>query len=159
MLKEVGIAKIDMLCPFTQRLCDECALYRGRHYYLSFCKQYRGYIGESKENTKSGTIHHSVDFQALWKLVEPWAGASCRPGAEPKIKLKVIDMESGETRACQLDEAKTWEWDNPQMMRIVGGLQITSWDKLVEILRFKAKKGYQEVEVYEAPRFILLGGG
>jgi len=42
---------------------------------------------------------------------------------------------------------------------MIGGFQITSWDKLVEIACFKAGKGYQEVEVYEAPRFILLGGG
>jgi len=153
------MAKIDMFCPFSHRLCSECALYRGRHYYLGFCKQYRGYIGESKENTKSGTIHHSVDFQALWKLVEPWADAGLQPETKPKIKLKVVDMESEATTVCELDEAKTWDWSNPEMMRIIAGLQITSWDKLVELVSFKAKKGYQEVEVYEAPRFLLLGGG
>ena len=103
------MAKTDMFCPFTNKLCNECALYRGRHYYLSFCKQYRGYIGESEEHAKSGVLRHSVDFQALGNWVEPWAGASCRPGAEPKVKLKVIDMESGETRVCQLEETKTWD--------------------------------------------------
>jgi hypothetical protein len=151
------MAKINMLCPFSHRLCDECPLYRGRHYYLCFCDKYRGYIGESKESTKSGTDHHSVDFQALRKLMEPWAGR--RVEAEPKVKLKVIDMESGKVRVCKLDEARTWDWGNPEMMRMIGGVQITSWDKLVELVSFKAKKGYQEVEVYEAPRFMLLGGG
>ncbi len=150
------MAKTDMLCPFTHRLCDECALYRGRHYYLSFCKQYRGYIGQSKENAKSSA---SADIEALKNWVEPWSRAGCRPEAELKVKLKVIDMESGETRVCQLDEAKTWDWSNPQLLRVVGGLQITSWDKLVEILCHKAEKGYQEVEVYEAPLFMLLAGG
>ena len=153
------MAKTDMLCPFTHRLCDECALYRGRHYYLSFCKQYRGYIDESKENTKAGVVHHSVDFQALGRLVEPWAGARNQPGTQLKIRLKVIDMDTGETRFCQLDEAKTWDWSNPQLLRVVGGLQITSWDNLVELISYKAEKGYQEVEVYEAPLFMLLGGG
>lgn len=153
------MAKTDMLCPFTHRLCDECALYRGRHYYLSFCKQYRGYIHDSKENAKSDVLQHSVDFQALEKLVGPWADAALRPEAEPKIRLKVIDMESGETRVCPLDEAKTWDWRNPQLLRVVGGLQITSWDNLVEILCHKAEKGYQEVEIYEAPLFMLLAGG
>ena len=151
------MAKIDMLCPFSHRLCDECPLYRGRHYYLCFCKKYRGYIGEPEGNTKSGTTHQSVDFEILARLVEPWA--SQRQEAEPKVKLKVIDMESGKIRVCELDEARTWEWGNPEIMRMIGGVQITSWDKLVKLVSFKAKKGYQEVEVYEAPRFILLGGG
>ncbi len=151
------MAKIDMVCPFTQRLCDECPLYRGRHYYLCFCEKYRGYIGEAEGDTGSGSDQHSVDFHALMKLMEPWAGH--RPEAEPKVRLKVIDMESGATTVCELDEAKTWDWGNPEMMRMIGGIQITSWDKLVELVSFKAKKGYQEVEVYEAPCFILLGGG
>jgi hypothetical protein len=149
------MAKTIMLCPFSYRLCDECPLYRGRHYYLCFCKKYRGYIGESKEKPNN---NHSVDFQTLWKLVRPWAESS-QPDTKPKIKLRVIDVESGATRVCDLDEAKTWDWSNPEMMRVIGDLQVTSWDKLVEIVRFKAEKGYQEVGVYEAPRFMLLGGG
>jgi hypothetical protein len=151
------MAKIDMLCPFNHRLCDECPLYRGRHYYLSFCEKYRGYIGEPKGNTKSAINYHPVDFQALSRLVQPWSGHGIE--AKPKIKLKVIDMENGETRVCQLEEARTWDWSNPEMIRMIGGVQITSWDKLVEVASFKAKKGYQEVKVYEGPRFMLLGGG
>lgn len=47
------MAKIDMFCPFSEDLCQECPQYRGRHYYLCFYNRYRGYIGESKaENTK-----------------------------------------------------------------------------------------------------------
>jgi len=151
------MAKIDMVCPFSDRLCDECPLYRGRHYYLCFCKKYRGYIGESDEQAKSGVVQHSVDFQALRKLVEPWAGR--RRQAEPKVKLKVIDMESGEVRVCPLDEAKTWDWSNTEIWRVVDGFQVTSWDKLVELASFKAEKGYREVVVYEGPRFMMLGGG
>ena len=152
------MAKTNMLCPFSQRLCSECPLYRGRHYYLSLCQQYRGYIGKSKENTKPGTNHHSVDFQALWKLVQPWAESS-QPETEPEVKLRLIDVENETSRVCDLDEAKTWDWSNPEMMRLIGDLQVTSWDKLVEIVRFKAKKGHREVDIYEAPRFMLLGGG
>lgn len=151
------MAKVDMLCPFSQRLCDECPLYRGRHYYLCFCEKYRGYIGQSEGDTKSRGDQHSVDFPALIKLMEPWAGH--RPEAEPKIKLKVIDMETTKARVCELDEAKTWDWDNPKMIRVVSGFHVTSWEKLVELASFKAKKGYQEVEVYEGPRFMMLAGG
>jgi hypothetical protein len=151
------MAKTSMLCPFSQRLCSECPLYRGRHYYLSLCRQYRGYIGKSRENTKSGTNHKSVDFQALWKLVQPWAGSP--PETEPKIRLKLIDVENETSRVCDLDEAKAWDWSDPTTMRVIGDLQVSSWDKLVEIARFKAKKGHREVDIYEAPRFMLLGGG
>ena len=152
------MAKINMLCPFSHRVCDECPLYRGRHYYLCFCEKYRGYIGKSEEHTKSGVAQQSVDFQALWKLVEPWADGR-NPETELKIRLKLIDMESGEARTCELEEAKAWDWSDPETMRIIGDLQVTSWDKLVEIVRFKAEKGYREVEIYAAPRFMLLGGG
>jgi len=68
-------------------------------------------------------------------------------------------MDTGETRFCQLEETKAWDWSDPEMMRIIGNVQIASWDKLVEILHYKAKKGYQEIELYEAPRFMLLSGG
>jgi len=40
-----------MMCPFTGKLCRECALYRGRHYYLCFSKKYRGHIEQSGEAT------------------------------------------------------------------------------------------------------------
>ncbi len=153
------MAKTEMLCPFTNELCDECAIYRGRHYYLSFCKQYRGYIGESKKNAISGGLQHSLDFQALKKAVEPWSGAHGHLKTDPKIRLKVIDIESGATRVCDLAETKTWDWSNPQIMRIIDGAQVTTRDKLVEILRYRAEKGYQEVDLYEGPRFMLLGGG
>jgi hypothetical protein len=41
------VAKAEMICPFSGELCKECALYRGRHYYLCFCKSYRGYLEKS----------------------------------------------------------------------------------------------------------------
>lgn len=46
------MAKERMNCPFTNRLCEECALYRGRHYYLCFYEKYRGYLGESGKLTE-----------------------------------------------------------------------------------------------------------
>jgi len=46
------MAKEDMLCPFTGKLCRECSLYRGRHYYLCFNKKYRGHLEKPGGNTK-----------------------------------------------------------------------------------------------------------
>jgi hypothetical protein len=152
------MAKIDMVCPFSNRLCSECPLYRGRHYYLSLCQKYRGYIGKPKGNTEPSNNHAPVDFQAMWKMVQPWTEGS-PPEAEPEIKLKLIDAEDETSRTFDLEEAKTWDWNDPTIMRVIGDLQITSWAKLVEMVRYKAKKGYRELKIYEAPRFMLLGGG
>jgi len=41
------MAKMGMMCPFSGKLCRECALYRGRHYYLCFNEKYRGHLVES----------------------------------------------------------------------------------------------------------------
>ena len=42
------MSQIPMICPFSRDLCRECPAYRGRHYYLCFRKECRGYSG--KEN-------------------------------------------------------------------------------------------------------------
>jgi hypothetical protein len=154
------MAKTNMLCPFSNKLCRDCPLYRGRHYYLSSCPQYRGYIQRPEGKTKLGNDnnHHPVDFQAMWKLVQPWAESS-PPKTMPKVKLKLVDVDRETSRAFNLEEAKSWDWDDPETMRTIGDLQVTSWENLVEILRFKEKRGYRQVDVYEAPRFMLLGGG
>ena len=31
------------------------------------------------------------------------------------IKLTVSDSEMGESRSCTLEEAKTWDWNNPEI--------------------------------------------
>jgi hypothetical protein len=50
------VAKERMICPFSNRLCEECALYRGRHYYLCFCRKYRGYLGTPGEVIKEDSL-------------------------------------------------------------------------------------------------------
>lgn len=52
------MAKEDMMCPFSGKLCRECALYRGRHYYLCFSKKYRGHLekpGREARGNNPGT--------------------------------------------------------------------------------------------------------
>lgn len=140
-------------CPFTQKSCSECSIYRGRHRYLILPKQYLDTTRRSKDPIADY-------FKALEKLSEPWADdASSRTKKDPQIRLKVIDVESGETKVCELSETKEWDWSNPEMMRVIDGWQVTSFDRLLEIVCNKAEKGYQEVKLYEAPRFMLLAGG
>lgn len=44
-----------MMCPFSGKLCRECPIYRGRHYYLCFNMQYRGHITGIYSDTKKNT--------------------------------------------------------------------------------------------------------
>lgn len=36
------MAKHKILCPISGGACIECAIYRGRHYYLCYSKSFRG---------------------------------------------------------------------------------------------------------------------
>ena len=141
-------------CPFTRNSCTECAFYRGRHHYFNFPKQDRGISTDDEPKD-----HHSVDFRALEKFAEPWAGKDCQGETEPRIRLKVIDIESETTRICEFNDAKSWDWSNPLTLRLIDGRHVKGLDHLVEILFYKAEKGFEEVEIYEAPRFMLLAGG
>jgi hypothetical protein len=89
----------------------------------------------------------------------PSTGQYNEKRGKPGMKLKVIDVESRTTRTCEFNETKEWNWDNPEMMRVIDGWQVTSTEMLLEIMCYKAEKGYEEVELYEAPRFMLLAGG
>ncbi len=47
------MAKTGMICPFSGRLCEDCASYRGRHYFLCFCEAYRGYMKTADKKRKA----------------------------------------------------------------------------------------------------------
>jgi len=76
-----------------------------------------------------------------------------------RMRLLLLDRETGEERYCTLDEAEAWDWANPEFWRIVNGWQITSFDGLLNILSMKAEKGIEEIQILQAPRFMMLSGG
>jgi hypothetical protein len=50
------LAKVDMKCPFSGRLCQSCPIYVGRHYYLCFKPLYRGHIpNQIKKDSLNGS--------------------------------------------------------------------------------------------------------
>jgi hypothetical protein len=51
------MAKTKMICPFSGKLCEECPMYRGRHYYLCFAKKYRGYLGDKEDIATEDKLH------------------------------------------------------------------------------------------------------
>lgn len=51
------MAKREMLCPFSDRLCKNCSLYIGKHYFLCYKPGYRGYIKEVKPGSGEKTTY------------------------------------------------------------------------------------------------------
>ena len=155
------MAKTPVRCPFNDKLCIECTLYRGRHYYLCNCEHYRGYIKPKNKVITNGKLE-SAEFDKIKGLLEPWSEVSEKIKENtfnPKIKLKIIDMESGKERTGESTEAKTWKWNDPGIMRIVAGHQVDSWTKLAEIMQYQEEKGAKELVIYEGPRFMMIAGG
>jgi hypothetical protein len=141
-----------MNCPFSHRACIECGIYRGRHHYMALAGRLRGH-------TRAPGDHVGAYFQALEQVLEPWAQTNSQGSAEPDVRLKVVDMESGKAKICEFEDARTWDWNNPEIMRLIEGWQVKSYDGLIDMARYKAGKGDREVEVREFPRFMLLSGG
>ncbi len=75
-----------------------------------------------------------------------------------KIRLKVLDRETNESRYCEIDEAKTWDWKNPEIWHVINGWQITSYRMLIFMLRRKEERGLEEVVLQVIPRFMMLNG-
>ncbi|HEX2965503.1 MAG TPA: hypothetical protein VHO84_06940 [Syntrophorhabdaceae bacterium] len=58
------MAKIAMACPFSNKICRDCAVYRGSHYYLCFKKEYRGnLLGNSGNGGKDKTVYGMKDLE------------------------------------------------------------------------------------------------
>ncbi len=55
------MAKEDMICPFSGKLCRNCPIYRGRHYFLCFNEKYRGHITGVNLDTKKNTFAKTED--------------------------------------------------------------------------------------------------
>jgi hypothetical protein len=153
------MANIAMTCPFSKKVCTDCVLYRGRHHYLTFSKAHQVVPIARKKPARSDLRFLSDDFELLKESSEPWAGKYGQASTEPKIRLKVIDVENRGTRYCSLSEARKWDWTDSTVWRIIDGRQIKSLDSLIEILCHKAEAGAEEAELYEAPRFFFLAGG
>lgn len=136
--------KIGIVCPFNDKPCNLCGMYRARHYYAGLC-------GPKKEGKRQDDGDFFIDFETL--LNE-------REEEELKdIKLRVIEMESGEIKICTLDEARNWDFKNPEIIRMVNGIHVTSFEKLLKIIRFVNNGQTDTIDLYEGHRFILLGGG
>lgn len=57
------MSKIKMMCPFSSKLCRDCTYYRARHYYLGYCRKYRGFIGDKEEMAKPLRANQNKKFE------------------------------------------------------------------------------------------------
>ena len=122
--------------------CPDCDLY-----IREFCK---GYPVKPKDES-------TATFQALGSSTRTEASDTQYEGLE--IALELFDVENNTRRACEIGEARTWDWKDPTIMRIIGDFQVTSFEQLLFILREKEEKGIRKVTLREAPRFMMLSGG
>ncbi|MFC1934049.1 hypothetical protein ACFLWC_04845 [Chloroflexota bacterium] len=59
------MAKEDMTCPFSGKLCGDCALYRGRHYYLCFSKKYQGNLEKSGGDARNSILFKGTEMPSF----------------------------------------------------------------------------------------------
>ena len=150
-------------CPFSHRECRNCPIYRGRHSYIT--------IKDSDGTPQPRILKKPDDWQAKFKAVvrnreddisrvkeaeqlkqhETDAQGDGKERKEYKIKLTVLDAETGETITCTVAEASTWDWGNWQKVRAIGPWHIYSFERLLAILAQKAESGCEEIDMTEAP--------
>lgn len=87
------MAKIPMLCPFLGTKCQECAFYRGRHYYLCFSPKYRGHVTGPEEKTtppgkSNGTDYPWAKVKGDFKLPLKLPAKSYDPFVKPQNDIK-----------------------------------------------------------------------
>ena len=155
------MAKLDFLCPITQVLCKDCSLYRGRHYSMPFCKLYRERSKNSPDPARREPITEE-SVKELNRMLEPWkneTALSVTPDSYREVKIKITDMETDAVRYCQVEELENWDWGNPEQTRLIDGRQVTSFDQFVRMVAYLMEEGHNEIDLYEAPRFMMLGGG
>jgi hypothetical protein len=80
-------------------------------------------------------------------------------GSDLTIRLRVFDGETKEKKIVEIEETKTWDWKDPGIWLVINGWQVTSYSRLVSVLRQKQENGVEEIEILVAPRFSMLSGG
>jgi hypothetical protein len=54
------MSKAQLICPFSKRLCVDCALFRGRHYYL--CSA-RNHGNRASGRSRSSELTHQSRYR------------------------------------------------------------------------------------------------
>lgn len=79
------MSKAAMTCPFSNRACVECAVYRGRHFYLCFAKAHLGCKGDL-------TRYSTVKFLKPWEEDDDTLRMSSNIPPIPTVIFNVEDL-------------------------------------------------------------------
>jgi hypothetical protein len=146
--------------------CRNCPIYRGRHSYIV--------PKDGDETPQPRIVKKPDDWQARFREVvqnreedlpqaeralqskpqETTTDGGGKKRKKYRIRLTVLDRETGERRACTGSEASKWDWGDRQKVRSIGPWHIYSFERLLAILADKAESGCGEVELTEAPFYM-----
>ncbi len=149
---------MNRICPFNHRSCAECTFYRGRHCFTDF----RHGNGRQRKNSAEMPDFNSIP---LLTFRRNGTAAEKRKKAEgsrrqPQMKLKIIDLITEETIFADMEEARGWQWNDPEVQRFINGcVHVTSWHEMEEYCLRRAAKGDSEVVIYQSPGYLMISGG
>ncbi|HJX03481.1 MAG TPA: hypothetical protein VJ488_02860 [Dehalococcoidia bacterium] len=73
------MAKAEMKCPFSGKMCRNCSVYIGRHYFLCFKPKYRGYV--LNRIKKNGILKKTKNYRIpgiKTKSIDPFANVASK---------------------------------------------------------------------------------
>jgi hypothetical protein len=126
--------KEKIMCPFNKKMvCRDCILYRGRH---SSC-------GSKARNDAN-------DLEALKKIMNP---DLITAATEDNIDVKVtyINLDDDIAREMNISELKDLNWNEIYFIKTINGIQIKSWEDMLQTLKFKEQEGRKSVELVDSP--------
>jgi len=155
------------ICPISKSSCRNCALYRGRHSYVTcrdgdqapqgrILKRVEVDWEERFRQTLQNEAEDGPDDDEASRLrhQETNMDGDGKERKRYRISLTVLDRETGERRVCTVSEASTWDWENREKVRSIGPWHIYSFERLLAVLASKAGAGCEEVELTEAPFYM-----
>jgi hypothetical protein len=134
------MARNKTICPFNQKACIDCVLYRGRH-------QCNAIIGYENSAAVLSEIQAMLNPSASFKETDP------------KVKIFYVNIEDRTSKEVELADLQNIDWENNFFERKIDGIHIHSWKSLLGVLKYKENEGKNSVEFIEAPGFMLYGGG
>lgn len=152
------MAKLHRICPFSHRSCKECNFYLGRHCYTDF----QSVAHRIKHNNKKRINYNEIPLLRFGNSRPDMRLPENERNEDllSRVKLKIIDLISEQSKVYPCEAASTWTWDDPDVQRFINGcMHVTSWEQLKEYCLRKARSGETEVVIYESPSYLMVAGG
>ena len=123
------------VCPFNKNMkCKDCTLYRGRHNY----------------HCATSNVKNEDTLKDLENLLNP-SRVMENYQEDINVKITYVDDEEITRKEVHYTELKDLDWGNPFFLRKIDGLHCSSYEKLLNILKFKQMEGKDSVELVERP--------